>query len=418
METTDAYQQFQAAVRVIQSLPPKGCYHPSYEMMLRFYGFYKQATIGPCNIKKPGIWDPVGQYKCYLRFSFFFRLLCCDYTPLIYILHRDAWNKLGDMSKEDAMKAYVEDMKRVAQEVIDMLPRIENAKDMFQYFESLYEVITDMPRPPASYFKEKAATLKGTMMGNPDTKVNDSVDKATTVELFVQQKNSVAKEALVEEAAITSDSESELYCDSPDQEDQEKACSVLTNQTLALKTYISSAEQHSKMSQESSGKGAEEVKAVRAVKDTVPFLEVAVPRSQWAETEVPDNAPHQGRDKRGNSSSVGVGLKEAHTGKCPHNLQEEIVAAVYRLEADMQNVILRLSKLEELVMSQMFLQNSSKWWLPDVHMRKYLFLVFWPFVVHWLQGAFHKVETMHSPSLYRSGGTAGHLYTQLHFCRK
>ncbi|XP_043911063.1 acyl-CoA-binding domain-containing protein 4 isoform X4 [Protopterus annectens] len=380
METTDAYQQFQAAVRVIQSLPPKGCYHPSYEMMLRFYGFYKQATIGPCNIKKPGIWDPVGQYKCYLRFSFFFRLLCCDYTPLIYILHRDAWNKLGDMSKEDAMKAYVEDMKRVAQEVIDMLPRIENAKDMFQYFESLYEVITDMPRPPASYFKEKA----------------------------------------VEEAAITSDSESELYCDSPDQEDQEKACSVLTNQTLALKTYISSAEQHSKMSQESSGKGAEEVKAVRAVKDTVPFLEVAVPRSQWAETEaeVPDNAPHQGRDKRGNSSSVGVGLKEAHTGKCPHNLQEEIVAAVYRLEADMQNVILRLSKLEELVMSQMFLQNSSKWWLPDVHMRKYLFLVFWPFVVHWLQGAFHKVETMHSPSLYRSGGTAGHLYTQLHFCRK
>lgn len=30
---------------------------------------------------------------------------------------RDAWNQLGDMSRESAMAAYVDEMKKVAQEV-------------------------------------------------------------------------------------------------------------------------------------------------------------------------------------------------------------------------------------------------------------------------------------------------------------
>lgn len=30
---------------------------------------------------------------------------------------RDAWNQLGDMSRENAMAAYVNEMKKVAQEV-------------------------------------------------------------------------------------------------------------------------------------------------------------------------------------------------------------------------------------------------------------------------------------------------------------
>uniref|UniRef100_A0A803XXM5 ACB domain-containing protein n=1 Tax=Meleagris gallopavo TaxID=9103 RepID=A0A803XXM5_MELGA len=34
--------------------------------MLKFYSFYKQATQGPCNIPRPGFWDPIGRYKCNL----------------------------------------------------------------------------------------------------------------------------------------------------------------------------------------------------------------------------------------------------------------------------------------------------------------------------------------------------------------
>uniref|UniRef100_A0A3B3B5F0 ACB domain-containing protein n=1 Tax=Oryzias melastigma TaxID=30732 RepID=A0A3B3B5F0_ORYME len=62
---------------------------PSNDMMLKFYSYYKQATLGPCNIPRPGFWDAVGKAKW------------------------DAWNSLGDMEKEEAMSAYVDEMKLV-----------------------------------------------------------------------------------------------------------------------------------------------------------------------------------------------------------------------------------------------------------------------------------------------------------------
>uniref|UniRef100_A0A672K7M3 Acyl-CoA-binding domain-containing protein 5A-like n=1 Tax=Sinocyclocheilus grahami TaxID=75366 RepID=A0A672K7M3_SINGR len=57
--------------------------------MLKFYSYYKQATQGPCNIPRPGFWDPIGKAKW------------------------EAWNSLGEMPKEEAMVAYVEDLKLV-----------------------------------------------------------------------------------------------------------------------------------------------------------------------------------------------------------------------------------------------------------------------------------------------------------------
>lgn len=31
--------------------------------MLKFYSYYKQATVGACNIPRPGFWDAVGKVK-------------------------------------------------------------------------------------------------------------------------------------------------------------------------------------------------------------------------------------------------------------------------------------------------------------------------------------------------------------------
>ncbi|XP_046298706.1 acyl-CoA-binding domain-containing protein 4 isoform X6 [Marmota monax] len=125
----DYQKQFQAAVSVIQNLPKNGSYRPSYEEMLRFYSYYKQATMGPCLVPRPGFWDPIGRYKW------------------------DAWNSLGKMSREEAMSAYITEMKLVAQKVIDTVPLGEVAEDMFGYFEPLYQVIPDMPRPPESFLR-------------------------------------------------------------------------------------------------------------------------------------------------------------------------------------------------------------------------------------------------------------------------
>lgn len=128
-EEPDCPTQFQAAVSVIQNLPKNGSYRPSYEEMLRFYSYYKQATVGPCLVPRPGFWDPIGRYKW------------------------DAWHSLGKMSREDAMSAYITEMKLVAQKVINTVPLGEVAEDMFGYFEPLYQVIPDMPRPPETFLR-------------------------------------------------------------------------------------------------------------------------------------------------------------------------------------------------------------------------------------------------------------------------
>ena len=58
-------------------------------MMLKFYGYYKQATEGPCNDVKPNFWDVIRRAKW------------------------EAWHKLGDMTEEEAMTCYVDELKQV-----------------------------------------------------------------------------------------------------------------------------------------------------------------------------------------------------------------------------------------------------------------------------------------------------------------
>uniref|UniRef100_A0A3B3RGY7 Acyl-CoA binding domain containing 4 n=1 Tax=Paramormyrops kingsleyae TaxID=1676925 RepID=A0A3B3RGY7_9TELE len=73
---------FQKCILSVCGSPSPGVYRPSYDVMLRFYGLYKQAVCGPCRRSRPGFWDPVGRYKW------------------------DAWSRLGEMSSEAAMTAY------------------------------------------------------------------------------------------------------------------------------------------------------------------------------------------------------------------------------------------------------------------------------------------------------------------------
>ncbi|CAH2084061.1 unnamed protein product [Euphydryas editha] len=78
-------------VKLKGKLSQRGSYQPSNEMMLKFYSFYKQATEGPCNKDKPGFWDVVNRAKW------------------------EAWNKLGDMPKEEAMQSYVKELHKIVE---------------------------------------------------------------------------------------------------------------------------------------------------------------------------------------------------------------------------------------------------------------------------------------------------------------
>ncbi|XP_071674202.1 acyl-CoA-binding domain-containing protein 4 isoform X4 [Patagioenas fasciata] len=163
MDEPESGAQFRAAVQVIQGLPRSGSYRPSYEEMLRFYSYYKQATAGRCQGPRPGFWDPIGRYKW------------------------DAWHSLGRMSKEEAMAAYVAEMKKVAQKIIDTVPMDETTEEMFKYFEPLYEVIHDMPRPPEAFFKRKGGSQELTAEPGQDEPVSSTAPEHPEDAVSVEQ---------------------------------------------------------------------------------------------------------------------------------------------------------------------------------------------------------------------------------------
>ncbi|XP_057179296.1 acyl-CoA-binding domain-containing protein 5A isoform X2 [Triplophysa rosa] len=136
-------QRFNAAVKVIQSLPSNGSFQPSNDMMLKFYSYYKQATQGPCNIPRPGFWDPVGKAKW------------------------DAWNSLGDMAKEEAMTAYVDDLKLI----LESMPVTNEVEELLQVIGPFYELVDEKKISQVS----DLSTGFGNMLTSPPKSVTKSI---------------------------------------------------------------------------------------------------------------------------------------------------------------------------------------------------------------------------------------------------
>ncbi|KAG6920501.1 acyl-CoA binding domain containing 4, partial [Chelydra serpentina] len=91
-------------------------------------------------------------------------------------------------------------------QVIDTIPAGEMSEDVFGFFEPLYEVIHDMPRPPDSFFKKKA----GGGLGRAD-------------------------EAL-ESSQVTRESESDGYTDTLEQTAPAQAGQRVPGQSLSLRS--------------------------------------------------------------------------------------------------------------------------------------------------------------------------------------
>ncbi|XP_071156280.1 acyl-CoA-binding domain-containing protein 5-like isoform X3 [Mytilus edulis] len=112
---TTPKERFDAAVKVIHGLPKEGPFQPSYEIMLTFYGLYKQATEGTCTKPKPWSWDIVAKKKW------------------------DAWNKLGTLTSEQAMDLYVEELKKI----VEAMPQEKPVRDFMSTIGTFYELIDE-----------------------------------------------------------------------------------------------------------------------------------------------------------------------------------------------------------------------------------------------------------------------------------
>ncbi|XP_077046970.1 acyl-CoA-binding domain-containing protein 4 isoform X2 [Agelaius phoeniceus] len=301
MEEPGCGAQFRAAVQVIQGLPRSGAYRPSYEEMLRFYSYYKQATAGRCQGPRPGFWDPIGRYKW------------------------DAWHSLGAMSKEEAMAAYVAEMKKVAQKVIDTVPMDESTQEMFRYFEPLYEVIHDLPRPPESFFRSTAGP---------------------------------GLAPAPEGTQVTSDSDGDTFSETLEQMEPEKARQM---RGLTPKTPQAGAEPLSA----GQGERGEGRRAEGSSSTDLPAL--------GSDTDV--------RLPVGSSPEPGLPAElEAHVAGAVRALQEELRRVRERLS---RLETLGAAQGETDPSPALAPQAVSRWRLP-VSPRTLLFLATWPFVTQWL----------------------------------
>ncbi|KAN0092865.1 Acyl CoA binding domain containing protein [Tylopilus felleus] len=81
--SSSVQQKFDKAVQYVQGLPKDGPYQPDQTTKLKYYAYYKQATVGDVNTDRPGILDFVGKAKW------------------------DAWSGVKGTGTEDAQKEYV-----------------------------------------------------------------------------------------------------------------------------------------------------------------------------------------------------------------------------------------------------------------------------------------------------------------------
>ncbi|CAB07319.1 ACB domain-containing protein [Caenorhabditis elegans] len=84
---------FETAVFIVQNLPKDGPIKTSTDEKLNFYALFKQATHGKCDLPKPSFYDIQGVYKW------------------------NAWNKLDNMTMDEAKQAYVDSIVQKIREV-------------------------------------------------------------------------------------------------------------------------------------------------------------------------------------------------------------------------------------------------------------------------------------------------------------
>lgn len=390
-EIEDCQIRFQAAVDVIQSLPKNGSYRPSYEVMLRFYGLYKQAVCGPCTTSRPEFWDPVGRYKW------------------------DAWNQLGDMSRENAMAAYVNEIKKVAQEVIDTMEINEKTASFSHYFEPLYHVIHDMPTLPRP--AEALLSLRSDVNAKEPTDgwADHEVERATQKPaLQLEGTGMVPESELQAESTETpvsevrgpnSDSENEIFCDSLEQLDTVKPaampdCNASSQNDHAHIETCGIQENHysplARLTQIGVGPGGEGAEDRHGPSKRRRTTGREGMQQGWREPSgymAPRNARRVEQLASGAGSGQG-GRDDSKGG--PDRLQncqvqQQIILALQQLREDTQSVMQRLEVVENLATanaqssqrrSHLHLtaaETEEKWWPFDISGRTLLLLV-WPFV--------------------------------------
>ncbi|XP_069020639.1 acyl-CoA-binding domain-containing protein 5-B-like isoform X3 [Embiotoca jacksoni] len=415
-DTHSLEAKFAAAVKVIRSLPEEGPFQPSDDMMLMFYSYYKQATMGPCSIPRPtGFWDTRGKAKW------------------------DAWSSLGNMTNEEAMKNYVEDI----QLILETIPISEEVSDLVHKLGNFYtEVEGEGEEAEGSEVGQRPFTRPFAQHAewSPDPRLlmvedrrwrSDTKGSSSSVELsmssFTNGTHSSLNSEVEEEELACSMEPSVQYnpymhfnghpsdpCDvfpeknhrSTDS-DNEEFCDSMEH--LAMEERLSTSKC------QSPGSGAASVRfesntTPREGEDRVligdPYLKGGFSASTQNSSlsrrrrgsQSPRAACNSQRCVSVDAACFCVSQSRHPIGVSKGNINEQIAMALLRLQHDMANVLHRLHTLEVLTTSQSrkstpkqedFLPVARKllrpsWWPFDFSPLTVVLTALWPLIAHWL----------------------------------
>ncbi|XP_056247686.1 acyl-CoA-binding domain-containing protein 5-B-like isoform X2 [Seriola aureovittata] len=428
--------KFAAAVKVMRSLPEEGPFQPSDDMMLMFYSYYKQATLGPCNIPRPsGFWDTRGKAKW------------------------DAWSSLGNMTKEEAMKNYVEDI----QLILETIPITDEVTDLVQKLGNFYTEVDGeeeeaeeseverrpFSRPFAKHADELVKALKKPTMEvwSPDPRLLMVEDKRWRSDT---RGSSSSMEPSM--SSFTNGTHSSL---NSEVEEEELACSIAPSVQYNpymhfnghLSDHIDAVPEKNHRSTDSDNEEFCDSMEHLAMEERVSTSKVQPPGSGAATVKQNDlwfesnTTPNGGEDqvltrdpffkdgistsqhnsslsRRGRVSGcqsprvtcssqwcVSADAASCCVSQSRHpvsasrgNINEQIATALLRLQRDMANVLHRLHTLEMLNVPQS--RSSSprqedslpvarkilrpSWWPFDFSPLTVVLTALWPLIAHWL----------------------------------
>ncbi|KAL3224321.1 hypothetical protein MRX96_049539 [Rhipicephalus microplus] len=382
-------ERFNAAVEVIRGLPKNGSFQPSHELQLKFYAYYKQATLGPvaeCKVPKPRFWDIVGNAKW------------------------DAWMKLGDMSKQEAMEKYVE-------ELVKIVEAMSYTDHVAKFVDLLGPLFDSVPVPPQMAASFPQVKLNGSRESEDDIETIEAAEQEQPLYSKADKKQSEDKPERKATAGGMNGHGSDFESDedefsdtydhmgdedesgSPEPREREATGMVATAVNEALMNGSNRVLVQDSKSQlwafypDGSKPPNGDLAFVRGGGDDNPHRGAPLPRSGPGAGRLPRS--HRRRDGGAEGSawpSRGAGRLPGATGgtgggggsggrpQLALEVSEQLAVAVLRLQHTMDEVVARLEVLETLLQHAKAPQNQ-RWWLFGGVAPHVLVLLFaWPVV--------------------------------------
>ena len=338
-------EKFHAAVNVIRSLPKNGAYQPSNEVMLRFYSYYKQATEGPCLQPKPAFWEVVRKAKW------------------------DAWTRLGNMSKTEAMNNYVEELKKI----VETMSYTDKVATFVGSLDTFYESV------PAEDLELLVGPVLERMRSQPSSPLSGSplVSREASPHRVCNMNRHIASS--LETSPASSNSASPLPPDTDGEEEE----------------FIDTVESAPERTQKDAAKASSTQKVSNGVNATADETGGSGASKENPEEVTNEYAKMNGYAKAFTGSKQDIGRQRTKKDeKSNAEFFNQIAVTMQNLQRDLDRITARVRSLEGQALQALAPQtkrpttSSPKWWpLPECSPRLFAILILWPFVAQFLISA-------------------------------